>query len=88
MNDINCGLFRQAYNASLDVSKFLDHYRMSKLLKEPYDLEGACVIINAGSGGIYPKVWEITFCFLSLFFVFSYFECLPCSYLASVYINF
>ncbi|XP_042941417.1 peptide chain release factor PrfB3, chloroplastic isoform X2 [Carya illinoinensis] len=57
MNGINCGLFRQAYNASLDVSKFLDHYRMSKLLKEPYDLEGACVIINAGSRGIYPKIW-------------------------------
>lgn len=69
MNGINCGLFRQAYNASLDVSKFLDHYRMSKLLKEPYDLEGACVIINAGSRGIYPKgACVIILLSLSVFF--------------------
>lgn len=60
---INHGLFKQAYNASLDVGKLLDQYRRSKFLKGPYDLEGACVIINAGSGGLYPEVWEIMFCF-------------------------
>lgn len=48
---INFGLFKQAYNASLDVSKVLDQYEMSKLLKGPYDMEGACVIIRAGSEG-------------------------------------
>ncbi|XP_062165953.1 peptide chain release factor PrfB3, chloroplastic isoform X1 [Alnus glutinosa] len=56
-NVIDYGLFKQAYNASLDVGKFLDQYRMSKLLKGLYDVEGACVIINAGSGGIYPEIW-------------------------------
>ncbi len=55
-NVIDYGLFKQAYNASLDVGKFLDQYRMSKLLKGLYDVEGACLIINAGSGGIYPEV--------------------------------
>ncbi|PON64549.1 Peptide chain release factor 2, bacterial [Trema orientale] len=48
---INYGLFKQAYNASLDVSKVLDQYEMSKLLKRPYDIEGACVVIKAGSEG-------------------------------------
>ncbi|KAJ7976714.1 putative Peptide chain release factor [Quillaja saponaria] len=57
MDAINYGLFEQAYGASLDVSKFLDHYEMSKLLKGPFDLEGACIIIKAGPGGIYPKIW-------------------------------
>ena len=52
---INFGLFKQAYNASLDVSKVLDQYEMSKILKGPYDMEGACVIILAGSEG-YPEV--------------------------------
>ncbi|XP_060668721.1 peptide chain release factor PrfB3, chloroplastic isoform X2 [Ziziphus jujuba] len=53
---INFGLFKQAYNASLDVSKVLDQYEMSKLLKGPYDMEGACVIIRAGSEG-YSEIW-------------------------------
>lgn len=52
---INYGLFRQAYDASLDVSKLLDQYEMSKLLKGPYDMEGACLIIEAGGEG-YPEV--------------------------------
>lgn len=52
---INFGLFKQAYSASLDVSKILDQYEMSKLLKGPYDMDGACVVIRAGSEG-YPEV--------------------------------
>ena len=48
---VNYGLVKQAYNASLDVSKVLDQYEMSKLLKGPYDTEGACVFIKAGSEG-------------------------------------
>ncbi|KAI5318120.1 hypothetical protein L3X38_037828 [Prunus dulcis] len=53
---IHYGLFRQAYVASLDVSKLLDQYEMSKLLKGPYDMEGACLVIKAGGEG-YPEVW-------------------------------
>ncbi|XP_062118404.1 peptide chain release factor PrfB3, chloroplastic-like [Humulus lupulus] len=48
---INYGLFKQAYSSSLNVSKVLDHYEMAKLLKGPYDIEGACVVIKAGSEG-------------------------------------
>ncbi|XP_052176886.1 peptide chain release factor PrfB3, chloroplastic isoform X2 [Diospyros lotus] len=57
MDAINYRLFKQAYGASLDVSKFLDKYEMSKLLRGPYDFEGACVIIKAGTSGFYPEVW-------------------------------
>ncbi|XP_062117919.1 peptide chain release factor PrfB3, chloroplastic [Humulus lupulus] len=53
---INYGLFKQAYSASLDVSKVLDHYEMAKLLKGPYDIEGACVVIKAGSEG-HSEIW-------------------------------
>ncbi|XP_050374047.1 peptide chain release factor PrfB3, chloroplastic [Argentina anserina] len=53
---INYGLFRQAYDASLDMSKILNKYEISKLLKRPYDMEGACLIIKAGGKG-YPEVW-------------------------------
>ncbi|KAL6185523.1 hypothetical protein ACLB2K_041656 [Fragaria x ananassa] len=53
---INYGLFRQAYDASLDMSKILNKYEISKLLKGPYDMEGACLIIKAGGKG-YPEVW-------------------------------
>lgn len=56
MNAIDYGLYQQAYDASLDASKILDQYEMSKLLKGPFDLAGACLVIKAGSGGIYPKV--------------------------------
>lgn len=48
---INYGLFRQAYDASLDMSKILNKYEISKLLKGPYDMEGACLIIKAGGKG-------------------------------------
>ncbi|KAI3854849.1 hypothetical protein MKX03_004150, partial [Papaver bracteatum] len=55
MDAINYRLFKQAYNASVDVSKFLDRYEMSKHLSGPYDMEGACVIIRAGSRGVNPE---------------------------------
>ncbi|XP_012085956.1 peptide chain release factor PrfB3, chloroplastic isoform X2 [Jatropha curcas] len=54
---INYQLFDQAYNASLDVNKFLDQYEMAKLLKGPFDKEGACVIIKAGSDGVNSEIW-------------------------------
>ncbi|KAI3874728.1 hypothetical protein MKX03_023318 [Papaver bracteatum] len=57
MDVINYRLFKQAYSASVDVSKFLDRYEMSKHLSGPYDMEGACVIIRAGSRGVNPEVW-------------------------------
>ncbi|CAK9153535.1 unnamed protein product [Ilex paraguariensis] len=57
MDAISYGLFKQAYAASVDVSKFLDKYEISKLLKEPYDMEGACIIIESGSEGIYSEIW-------------------------------
>lgn len=46
---IDFGLFDQAYAASLDVSKFLHRYELCKLLKGPYDMEGACLTIEARS---------------------------------------
>lgn len=56
MEGINYQLFKQAYSASLDVNKFLDQYEMVKLLKGPYDAEGACVIIKAGPEGLNAEV--------------------------------
>ncbi|KAK2651950.1 hypothetical protein Ddye_011806 [Dipteronia dyeriana] len=57
MDAINYGLFKQAYDASLDVRKLLDQYEISKLLHGPYDIEGACVTIKAGSEGVCPEIW-------------------------------
>ncbi|KAK8928264.1 hypothetical protein KSP39_PZI017585 [Platanthera zijinensis] len=57
MDIINHHLFKQAYTASLDVSKFLDHYEISKLLRGPYDKEGACMIIKAGMEGTASEMW-------------------------------
>ncbi|XWS56858.1 hypothetical protein CRYUN_Cryun09bG0121600 [Craigia yunnanensis] len=54
---VNYRLFEQAYDASLVISDLLDKYEVSKLLREPYDMEGACVIIKAGSGGNKSEVW-------------------------------
>lgn len=54
---INYRLFKQAYSASLDVSKLMDKYEMSKLLGGKYDTEGACMIIKAGVSGVYPEIW-------------------------------
>ncbi|KAK1578565.1 hypothetical protein Q3G72_031270 [Acer saccharum] len=53
---INYGLFKLAYDASLD--KFLDEYVMSKFHLVLYDIEGACVNIKAGSKGIFLEIWE------------------------------
>ncbi|XXG50506.1 hypothetical protein AAC387_Pa02g4505 [Persea americana] len=58
MDAINYQLFKQAYNTSVDISKFVDHYEMSKHLTGPYDMEGACVVIRAGSEGTNSELWE------------------------------
>ncbi|KAL0929006.1 hypothetical protein M5K25_000945 [Dendrobium thyrsiflorum] len=57
MDIINDQLFQQAYTASLDVNKFLDRYEMSKLLRGPYDNQGACMIIKAGMEGTASEIW-------------------------------
>ncbi|KAL0359585.1 UNVERIFIED_CONTAM: Peptide chain release factor PrfB3, chloroplastic [Sesamum angustifolium] len=57
MDAINYALFKQAYSASLDVNKFLDKYEMSKLLKGPYDMEGACITLESRHGDIYSERW-------------------------------
>ncbi|KAG0496744.1 hypothetical protein HPP92_001435 [Vanilla planifolia] len=54
---VNHKLFEEAYNASLDVNRFLDYYEMSKLLTGPYDKEGACMTITAGLEGIASEMW-------------------------------
>ncbi|KAL2923437.1 Peptide chain release factor PrfB3 chloroplastic [Bienertia sinuspersici] len=56
-DSVNYRLFKQAYNASVDISKFLDRYEMSKLLNGPYDMHGASVVIKAGDEGICTEVW-------------------------------
>lgn len=56
MDAIDYGLYKQAYETSLDMSEILDQYEISKLLKGPFDMAGACLVIKAGSNGIYPKV--------------------------------
>ncbi|KAL3533687.1 hypothetical protein ACH5RR_007208 [Cinchona calisaya] len=57
MDAINDGLFKQAYSASVYVNTFLKKYEMSKLLKESYDREGACIIIESGREGIHNERW-------------------------------
>lgn len=57
MNAIDYGLYKQAYETSLDVSEILDQYEISKLLKGPFDMAGACLVIKAGPSGIFPKLW-------------------------------
>lgn len=49
--------FKQAYNASLDVSKVLDHHEMPKLLTGPFNKKGARVIIRAEMGDINSHMW-------------------------------
>ena len=56
INVIDYGLYKQAYETSLDVSEILDQYEISKLLKGPFDMAGACLVIKAGPNGIYSKV--------------------------------
>ncbi|KAL5202514.1 hypothetical protein ABZP36_013466 [Zizania latifolia] len=63
MDVINVELFKQAYETSVDATEFLDRYEMSKLLKGPYDKEGACIIVTAGSEGVPSELWaEKLFC--------------------------
>ncbi|XP_073157250.1 peptide chain release factor PrfB3, chloroplastic isoform X2 [Henckelia pumila] len=57
MDSINYALFRQAYRASLDVKKIMDNYEMSGLLKEPYDMEGACITVESRRGDVYSEIW-------------------------------
>ncbi|CAM8876297.1 unnamed protein product [Rhodiola kirilowii] len=57
MDAINYGLFKQAYEASIHVSKFLDQYEMAKLMRGAYDIEGASVIITAGNQSVYSEAW-------------------------------
>ncbi|XP_042051387.1 peptide chain release factor PrfB3, chloroplastic-like [Salvia splendens] len=59
MDAINYELFKQAYASSLDVNKFLDKYEMSKLLKDPYDMEGACIIIESRCGDTLSERWAL-----------------------------
>lgn len=61
MNAIDYGLYKQAYDASVDVSNILDQYEISKLLKGSFDMAGACLIIKAGPSGICPEVLYINF---------------------------
>jgi hypothetical protein len=56
MDAIDYSLFEQAYDSSLDVSRSLHHYEMSKLLRDQYDAEGACMIIKSGSPGAKSQV--------------------------------
>uniref|UniRef100_A0ACD5U3P1 Uncharacterized protein n=1 Tax=Avena sativa TaxID=4498 RepID=A0ACD5U3P1_AVESA len=57
MDVINGELFKQAYDISSDASEFLDRYEMYKLLKGPYDKEGACIIVTAESEGVASELW-------------------------------
>nr|CAB3465421.1 unnamed protein product [Digitaria exilis] len=57
MNVINGELFKQAYKSSVDASDYLDRYQMYKLLKGPYDKEGACIIVTAVSDGVASELW-------------------------------
>lgn len=66
MDAVNYGLFEQAYTASLDVQKFLDRYEMLKLLKGPYDAEGASMVIKAGPGGMHHEVRCPSFLFMMI----------------------
>ncbi|KAG7561174.1 Peptide chain release factor [Arabidopsis thaliana x Arabidopsis arenosa] len=57
MDAIDYSLFEQAYDSSLDVSRSLHHYEMSKLLRDQYDAEGACMIIKSGSQDAKSQIW-------------------------------
>ncbi|KZV18296.1 peptide chain release factor 1, mitochondrial-like [Dorcoceras hygrometricum] len=55
MDSITYALFKQAYKASLDVKNVMDSYEMSGLLKEPFDMEGACITIESRRGDVYSE---------------------------------
>ena len=56
MDVINGELFKQAYKSSVDASEYLDRYQMYKLLKGPFDKEGACIIVTAVSDCVASEV--------------------------------
>lgn len=70
LDAINDGLFKQAYTASIDVNELLKKYKISEILKEPYDKEGASLTIESGSGGIYNEVSNCSFPSLCPHFMF------------------
>ncbi|CAN8279727.1 unnamed protein product [Cochlearia groenlandica] len=57
MDAIDYSLFEQAYDSSLDVSRSLHHYEMSKLLRDQYDNEGACMFIKSCSQDKKSRIW-------------------------------
>ncbi|KAG5386284.1 hypothetical protein IGI04_037754 [Brassica rapa subsp. trilocularis] len=57
MDAIDYSLFEQAYDSSLDVSRSLHHYEMSKLLSDQYDSEGACMVIKSGAHDTKSQMW-------------------------------
>ncbi|KAJ4772558.1 Peptide chain release factor 2 [Rhynchospora pubera] len=54
---VNYNLLEQAFGSSLDASKFLDYYEMSRLFTGRYDKQGACVILKAGTEGPASQLW-------------------------------
>ncbi|GAB4842731.1 hypothetical protein Ancab_012706 [Ancistrocladus abbreviatus] len=54
---VNYGLFKQAYEASVDISISLDHYEMSKLLNGLYDTQGASLVIESQDNDTFSKIW-------------------------------
>lgn len=54
---VNHHLFRLAHSASVDVSKFLDQYEMSKILRGPFDMHGALLVINARDEDSSSEIW-------------------------------
>lgn len=53
---VNYTLFKQAYTVSLDVSKSLERYEMLQFLNDPYDVEGASLVIKARSNDTHHQV--------------------------------
>eukprot|EP01018_Ginkgo_biloba_P030917 Gb_04252 [translate_table: standard] len=50
MGAVNAWLLNEAYKIVMDLDKTLNRYELSKLLSGPYDKEGACLTISAGTG--------------------------------------
>ncbi|CAA0812798.1 Peptide chain release factor PrfB3-chloroplastic [Striga hermonthica] len=54
---VNYALLKQAYSTSLSLNNYLDKYELSKLLKEPYDMEGACIFLESRPKDAYSERW-------------------------------
>ncbi|GER25818.1 peptide chain release factor [Striga asiatica] len=54
---VNYTLLKQAYSTSLSLNNYLDKYELSKLLKEPYDMEGACIVLESRHEDSYSERW-------------------------------